>query len=97
MVKVRKSLKFLQKIERTEVCIATKCGINSFNSEKNFSESKIISQIENSLYNLKTNFIDLIQIHNPDVFLKNINYFNFLSEKKKAGNKRNWNFFKKSL
>ena len=55
--------------KRTEICIATKVGINWKNGQvyRDSRKQRIIEEIENSLKRLQTDYIDLYQVHWPDV------------------------------
>lgn len=51
---------------RKKVFIATKVGCISYNKKINLTKKLIKKQIITSLKNLKTNYLDLVQIYNPD-------------------------------
>lgn len=51
--------------DRSEVIIASKCGFKSLGSEHDFSEKAIRDSVETSLRRLKTDYIDLLQVHDP--------------------------------
>ena len=60
------------KIEREKIQLITKCGICYPSEKKNFSlkhynlsKDYIISKVEESLKNLKTDYIDLLLLHRP--------------------------------
>lgn len=52
---------------RDQVIIATKAGFIDYNSPPNFTIQNIENSIEKSLKRLKTNYIDLLQLHNPSL------------------------------
>lgn len=52
---------------RENVVIATKVGVNKFGDPVDFSDRGIQSSVEGSLDRLRTDYIDLIQIHSPDM------------------------------
>jgi aryl-alcohol dehydrogenase-like predicted oxidoreductase len=56
--------------KRQEVIIATKVGLqwDAGNIFRNSSEERIFKEIEDSLMRLKTDYIDIYQIHWPDLF-----------------------------
>ena len=53
---------------RTEICIATKTGLNWKNGQvfRDSRKQRIIEEIENSLKRLQVDYIDLYQVHWPD-------------------------------
>lgn len=60
------------KIEREKIQLITKCGICNPSEKKkfplkyyNYSKEYIINQVEESLQNLKTDYIDLLLLHRP--------------------------------
>lgn len=60
------------KIEREKIQLVTKCGICNPSEKKNFplkyynySKEYIINQVDESLQNLKTDYIDLLLLHRP--------------------------------
>jgi aryl-alcohol dehydrogenase-like predicted oxidoreductase len=50
---------------RSEVIIATKAGFMDFASPPDFSATSIRKSVESSLERLNTDYIDLLQLHNP--------------------------------
>ena len=50
---------------REQVVIATKCGLQNFESEPNFSQSAIVQSVDSSLRRLNSDYIDLLQLHDP--------------------------------
>lgn len=55
--------------KRDKIIIATKCGLNQETEGKVFRDSRrdsILKEVETSLKNLQTDYIDLYQIHWPD-------------------------------
>ena len=76
--------------KRDKLIIATKAGfLNSFSTEKNqdFSAKGIELSVNNSLKRLKTDYIDLFQLHSPDKnhLLNNDKLFSLLDKFKKQG------------
>lgn len=57
--------KFIHKI-REKIIISSKVGCVSFNKKLNFQKKNISAQIENIKKNLKTDYIDIIQLYNPN-------------------------------
>ena len=55
------------KEKRSKVIIASKCGYEHFGSEYDFSEQAIRTSLENSLIRLQTDYLDLLQLHDPSV------------------------------
>lgn len=51
--------------QRSRVVIATKAGYESWNRPPDFSADAIAASIERSLARLRTDYIDLLQLHNP--------------------------------
>ncbi|MAZ46796.1 MAG: hypothetical protein CMM98_04395, partial [Rickettsiales bacterium] len=78
--------KILKKKKREEVFLATKCGISRFNERRNFNPDFLIRQLDKSLSDLETEYIDLIQLHNPEKkILKNLDLIKpFIKENKKG-------------
>ena len=60
--------------KRDKVFFATKVGCISFKKKLNFSKKIIQSQIDNSLKNLKSDYIDIVQLYNPDSNDNNLKY-----------------------
>ena len=60
--------------KRDKVFFATKVGCISFKRKLNFSKKIIQSQIDNSLKNLKSDYIDIVQLYNPDFNDPNLKY-----------------------
>jgi aryl-alcohol dehydrogenase-like predicted oxidoreductase len=52
---------------RQHVVIATKAGYSSWNRAPDFSPSAVIASAEASLRRLQSDYIDLLQLHNPPV------------------------------
>ncbi len=50
---------------RSEVVIATKAGFIDYASPPDFSAAAIVRSVESSLRRLNTDYIDLLQLHNP--------------------------------
>ena len=57
------------KKKRSEVIIATKCGMINMTGEQDFSIPSLNKSIEDSLKRLDTDFIDLLQFHDAPVSL----------------------------
>lgn len=53
------------KKDRPKVIIASKCGLKSFKSKHDFSNKAIRASLEDSLTRLQTDYLDLLQLHNP--------------------------------
>lgn len=51
--------------QRGRVVVATKAGYESWNRPPDFSADAIVASIERSLVRLRTDYIDLLQLHNP--------------------------------
>jgi aryl-alcohol dehydrogenase-like predicted oxidoreductase len=51
--------------KRKQVIIATKAGFVDFKSQPDFTAVAIKKSLEQSLDRLKTNYVDLLQLHNP--------------------------------
>ena len=60
------------KDKREDAFIATKVGCDSFHKKLNFSKKNIIKQIDCSLKNLNSDYIDLVQLYGPSVEDKKI-------------------------
>lgn len=52
---------------RERIIIATKAGFTDYESPADFSGSAIRKSVEGSLKRLDTDYVDLLQLHNPDV------------------------------
>ncbi len=59
---------------RDKVFIANKVGCVSFKKKLNFSRKIVKMQIENSLKNLQSEYIDIVQLYNPDYKDNNLRY-----------------------
>tara|TARA_A100001015_G_scaffold316611_1_gene431377 strand:- start:1497 stop:2459 length:963 start_codon:yes stop_codon:yes gene_type:complete len=71
---------------RKKIFIANKIGCTSFDKKIDLSLENVNNQISNSLENLKTNYLDLVQLYNPNPGDENLRAcLNFLNEKKEAG------------
>lgn len=70
---------------RADVIIASKVGFLNFDGKQDFSLQHINSSIENSLKSLHTDYIDLYQLHNPDVGLVEDSTLNALDNLKRQG------------
>lgn len=74
---------------RTKVIIATKVGCYDFNKKLDFSLSTSKELINTSLKRLKTNYLDIVQLHSPsehdiknEKIYETIDYLNYLKKKK---------------
>ncbi len=76
--------------KRDKVFFATKVGCISFKKKLNFSKHIIQSQINNSLKNLRSDYIDLVQLYNPDTNDNNLKYTIELLDNLKNQNKINF-------
>lgn len=61
--------------QREKVIIATKGGMKRYDTPSDFSSSALSSSLTGSLERLKTDYVDVFQLHNPavDIFDKNPN------------------------
>ena len=55
------------KQQRERVVIATKAGYSKFSSPQDFSPNAINQSVEGSLRRLQTDYIDLLQLHDPTI------------------------------
>jgi len=55
------------KYRRGQVIIGTKVGFLEHNAPQDFSRENIIATLQRSLNNLETDYVDLYQLHNPDL------------------------------
>ena len=51
--------------KRDQVVIATKAGLERYDEAPDFSPSYLIESVESSLMRLRTDYIDLLMLHNP--------------------------------
>ena len=71
---------------RKKVFIANKVGCVSFQKKLNFSTMIIKKQLDQSIKNLNTNYLDLVQLYDPDPNDKNLKQcVNYLHRKKEEG------------
>lgn len=93
--KVEKILsKFLNKKIREQIVICTKCGMlphEGFKMKQNFSNKNILKDLNKSLQNLKTNYIDILLLHSPDV--KKINMTRIINLSKKLKDQKIIKYF----
>lgn len=83
--------KFLKNKKREEFFLASKCGISDFKSRQDFSSVSLKKQLSKSLKNLGTDYLDLLQLHNPtEKILKNFDQFQFPIEEKESGRIRSF-------
>jgi aryl-alcohol dehydrogenase-like predicted oxidoreductase len=54
---------------RNDVVLATKAGFVSYDRPADFSPANLRSSLDGSLRRLKTEFVDLLQLHNPPIAL----------------------------
>ena len=74
------------KSTRDKIFIANKVGCVSFKKKLNFSKEIIKKQVYQSLKNLNTEYLDLVQLFTPNPADKNIKQcLNYLDQKKKKG------------
>ena len=73
---------------RSKVIIATKVGCYDFNKKLDFSLSTSKELINASLKRLKTNYLDIVQLHSPsendiknEKIYETIEYLNYLKKK----------------
>ena len=50
---------------RTKVIIASKCGLKDYSSQHDFSNKAVRASVESSLARLQTDYLDLLQLHDP--------------------------------
>ncbi len=78
--------KLLKKKKRDEIFLASKCGISKFSDKKNFNPDFLVDQLDKSLNDLETDYLDLIQLHNPEEkILRNLDSIQPLMKEKKKG------------
>ena len=74
------------KYERKKIFIATKVGCTSFNKKLDFSFTTVNTQLKNSIRNLGNNYLDLVQLYNPNPSDKKVHrIFKFLDKMKNYG------------
>jgi aryl-alcohol dehydrogenase-like predicted oxidoreductase len=78
--------KILKKKKRDTIFLASKCGISKFSEKKNFNPEFLNRQLDKSLNDLETDYLDLVQLHNPEEqILRNLDLIKpFIEEKKKG-------------
>jgi aryl-alcohol dehydrogenase-like predicted oxidoreductase len=82
---------------RQSVVIATKAGYDSWDRPPDFSAAAIVASAESSLVRLRTDYIDLFQLHNaPLAVLRADDLREALSRLEKAGKIRAWGVSAKS-
>ena len=54
---------------RHTVVIATKCGMQSLAGGKDFSPRAVMQSVHSSLHRLRTDYVDLLQLHDPPIAL----------------------------
>ena len=74
---------------RQSVIISTKCGYDSFSEKMDFTQSNIETSLNNSLQRLQTDYVDLLQLHDPDSSLAtNLELIDILKKQIKTGKVR---------
>ncbi|WP_428660033.1 aldo/keto reductase [Reyranella sp.] len=82
---------------RPSVVIATKAGYDSWDRAPDFSPSAIVASVERSLARLRTDYIDLLQLHNaPIEAVRTGGLREALAGLEAAGKIRAWGFSAKS-
>jgi aryl-alcohol dehydrogenase-like predicted oxidoreductase len=73
--------------QRHRVVIATKAGLESFDCQPDFSSAGIRRSLEGSLVRLRTDYVDLFQLHNPppNLFQDNPGVYAMLEDLKRQG------------
>lgn len=79
-------------VQREEIQLISKCGIQLINKERNnvvkhyqYNSEYIINQVETSLQNLKTEYLDLLLLHRPSPLMNFKTIGNVISKLKKEG------------
>jgi aryl-alcohol dehydrogenase-like predicted oxidoreductase len=71
---------------RDRVVIATKCGFDSFTKRMDFTKENIEKSINQSLNRLDTDYIDLLQLHDPEITIEqNLDLLDCLNNQVKIG------------
>lgn len=82
---------------RRQVVVATKAGYDSWDKLPDFSAAAIVASAEGSLRRLRTDYIDVFQIHNaPSQALRSTDLPEALRRLQKAGKIRAWGMSTKS-
>jgi len=82
---------------RASVVIATKAGYDSWDRAPDFSPSAIVASVERSLARLRTDYVDLLQLHNaPIEAVRAAGLREALAGLEGAGKIRAWGFSAKS-
>ncbi|GHV35407.1 aldo/keto reductase [Bacteroidia bacterium] len=73
--------------QRQQLILQTKCGICKDGTHKwyDFSRKHIMAQVEQSMKNLKTDYLDILLLHRPDVLADLDEIAEAFSELKKSG------------
>ena len=74
-------------VDRSEIIIQSKCGIDIENENFNFSKEYILNSVEGILKRLQTDYIDVLVLHRPDALMEvsEVNEaFKILFEEKKV-------------
>jgi len=78
--------KILKKKKRDEIFLASKCGISKFSEKKDFNPGFLNRQLDKSLNDLETEYLDLLQLHNPEKqILQNLDLIQSFIKEKKEG------------
>ena len=75
--------------QRHKVFLATKVGASNFRNKQNFQLDEIKKSLEESLIRLKTEYLDLVQLHDPESVKKIPGVLDFLLERKAKGEIKN--------
>ncbi len=83
---------------RTRVVIATKAGLEKFGAPPQFAPARLRRSLEGSLARLKTDFVDLLQLHDPppDLFHRAPEIFAALEDFRRDGLVRSFGISAKS-
>ena len=83
--------------KRERVVVATKAGYDAWDKPPDFSPAAVVASAEASLRRLRTDVIDLFQLHNPpQESLRSVDLRNALAGLEKAGKIRAWGVSAKS-
>jgi aryl-alcohol dehydrogenase-like predicted oxidoreductase len=77
--------------DRDRVVIATKAGFSSWNGQPDFNPDAIVRSCEQSLARLRCDYVDLLQLHNPDLAtIARADVIGALDDLVKQGKARAW-------
>jgi aryl-alcohol dehydrogenase-like predicted oxidoreductase len=83
--------------QRGRVVIATKAGYESWNRPSDFSADAVVASIKRSLVRLRTDYVDLLQLHNPPAeVLGDQHLLGVLAKLQAEGKVRSWGVSAKS-